>query len=170
MPDRPLGAGFLTVVFAPVRLAAAFFTGVIRAWAIGRDTRCGTIPCVVARRVTQDEQRPSRSALSSLAISSDPSSSVPQYVVVVKLLVRGTCHSAEALVTRLRTRSHSVTSGDRSTPSAVPFGERQISHAARGPPHLPCAATRMMSDLHEADLHERAYRTGPCVPENREYT
>jgi hypothetical protein len=101
-----LGAGFLTVLFAAVFLAAAFFTGVVRAWAIGRDTRSATIPCVVARWVTQDEQRPSRSALSSLATSSDPPSSVSQYVVVVKLLVRGICHSAEALVTRLRTRSH----------------------------------------------------------------
>ncbi len=101
-----MGGDFLTVLFAAAFLAAPFFIGVVRASAAGRDTRCGTIPCVVARRVTQDEQRPSRSALSSLAISSGPSSSVPQYVVVVKLLVRGICHSAEALVTRLRTRSH----------------------------------------------------------------
>jgi hypothetical protein len=51
LSDRPFGAGFLTVLFAAVLLAAAFFTGVVRAWAIGRDSRGGTIPCVVARWV-----------------------------------------------------------------------------------------------------------------------
>ena len=78
LPDRPLGAGFLTI-FAAISSAAALFTGVIRAWAIGRDARCGTIPSVVARCVTHGEQRPSRSALSSLATSSGPASSVPQW-------------------------------------------------------------------------------------------
>lgn len=106
LPDRPLGAGFLDVFFAAVFLAAALFTGVVRACAIGRDCRCATTPCVGARWVTHEEQRPSRSALSSLATSSGPARSVSQYVVVVKLLIRGICHSAEAPVTRLNRRTH----------------------------------------------------------------
>ena len=104
--ERPLGAGFLIVFFAAVFLAAALATEVVDECAIGGDGRCGMIPRVVARDVTHEEQRPSRSAFSSLVTSSDPSSFVPQYVVVVKLLVRGTCHSADALVTRLSRRTH----------------------------------------------------------------
>jgi hypothetical protein len=106
LADRRLGTGFLTVVFAAVFLAAALFTGVVLAWAVGWDARSGTIPWFVARWVTHGEQRPSRSALSSLATSSGPARSVSQYVVVVKLLIRGICHSAEALVTRLNRRTH----------------------------------------------------------------
>ncbi len=111
LAERPLGAGFLivffaAVVFAAVFLAAALATEVVDECAIGGDGRCGMIPRVVARDVTHEEQRPSRSAFSSLVTSSDPSSFVPQYVVVVKLLVRGTCHSADALVTRLSRRTH----------------------------------------------------------------
>jgi hypothetical protein len=73
-----LGAGFLIVFFAAVFLAAALGIEVVGACAIGRDGRCGTIPSVVARWVTHEEQRPSRSAFSSLVTSSDPSSFVPQ--------------------------------------------------------------------------------------------
>ena len=101
-----MGPGFLTVLFAAVFLAPALLTGDVSVRAIGRDARCGTIPGVVGRWVTHREQRPSRSALSSLATSSGPASILSQYVVVVKLLVRGTCHSAEAPVTRLSRRTH----------------------------------------------------------------
>lgn len=101
-----MGVGFLTVFFAAVLLAAVVFAGEAGVCAIGRDARCGTIRCVGARWVTHREQRPSRSALSSLATSSGPARFFPQYVVVVKLLLRGTCHSAEAPVTRLSRRTH----------------------------------------------------------------
>ena len=101
-----MGAGFLMVFFDTVFLLAALRTEVVGACAVGRDGRCGTIPRVVARWVTHEEQRLSRSALSSLATSRGPSSLVPQYVVVVKLLVSGTCHSADALVTLLSRRTH----------------------------------------------------------------
>jgi hypothetical protein len=83
-----LGAGFLivrlaavffaAVFFAAVFLAAALATEVVGACAIGRDGRCGSILRVVAMWVTHEEQRPSRSALSSLATSIGPSSVVPQ--------------------------------------------------------------------------------------------
>src|SRR5713226_1915362 len=76
--DRPLGAVVLTVFFGMVFLAAAPLTGDAGVCAIGRDCRCGTIASVGARRVMHREQRPSRSALSSLATSSDPASSLPQ--------------------------------------------------------------------------------------------
>ena len=103
MPDRPLGAVVVTVFFATALLAAAPFTGDVGA--IGRDAR-GATPSVDASWVMHSEQRPSRWALSSLATSSDPASSLLQYVVVVKLFIRGTCHSAEALVPRLSRRTH----------------------------------------------------------------
>ena len=128
-----MGAGFLTVVFAAVFLAIALFTGVVRACAIGREPFRGTIPCVVARWVTHGEQRPSCSALSSLATSSGPLSSVPQYVVVVKLLVCGICHSTEALVTRLSKRTHCDTGGDSiDTERRSPCGQRGCDGHARG--------------------------------------
>jgi len=78
LPDRPLGAGLLTILFAAAFLAAALFTGGVGACALGWDARCGTIPGVVGRCVTHCEQRPWRSALSSLATSSGPASSLPQ--------------------------------------------------------------------------------------------
>jgi len=78
LPDWRLGTGFLIVFFVAVFFAAALATEVVGACAIGRDGRCGASPSVVARIVTHVEQRPSRSAFSSLVTSSDPSSFVPQ--------------------------------------------------------------------------------------------
>jgi hypothetical protein len=91
-PDRPFAVGFLTTVFAAVFLGVAtLFTADV-----------GLCACWK----THGAHRPSRSALSSLATSSGPTSSLPQYVVVAKLFVLGTCHSAEAAATRLSRRTH----------------------------------------------------------------
>jgi hypothetical protein len=107
LPDRPFAVGFLTFVLAAVFLGVAtLFTADVGLCAVGRDARCGTIAGVVACWKTHGAQRPSRSALSSLATSSGPTSSLPQYVVVVKLFVLGMCHSAEAAATRLSRRTH----------------------------------------------------------------
>ncbi len=129
LADRPFGAGFRIVFPGVVFVATALLSGVGRFSAIGRDARCGTIPGAVGRWATHDEQRPSRSALSSLATSSDPASSLPQYVVVVKLLVRGICHSAEVPLIRLSRRTHCDTVCDS---RYIARGQGSPSHAGAG--------------------------------------
>jgi len=105
-----LGAGLLAVFFAAVLFVvfftAAFLTGDVRACATGRGIAFCAVRSCAARRVAHEEQRPSRMAFSSVATSIAPSSTVPQYVVVAKLLVCGACHSAAAGVTWWSGRTH----------------------------------------------------------------
>ena len=70
----------------------------------------------------------------------------------MKLLIRGTCHSAEAPVTRLSRRTHCDTGGDSRYAerlavrgAADPFMPRAITAL------FACAGARMMSALHGAN-------------------
>lgn len=109
--DVPLPTWRFTDVVAAASFAGAGFVA-------AREAAGG------ARRVAHAEQRPSRSARSSRAISSGPSRLTPQYVVVLTPLSRGACQSREVFVVRKRRRTQSATARSLSNSRARAVGFR----------------------------------------------